>query len=120
MFEGGILQPWVTALVHHDDLAEVTRAVPVGQLPVESGGHGFAAGADDEDELLEVIRGDVGGGAGDEVQWVGLRGDYPQDDGWGRGGKNPIRSPRPLAPVRRPQMRSDPHGPPSASPLGAG
>ena len=28
---------------------------PVVQIPVESGGHGFAAGADHEDELLERI-----------------------------------------------------------------
>ena len=37
------------------------------QIPVESGGHGFAAGADDEDESLEFIGRDLGGGAGDQI-----------------------------------------------------
>ena len=36
-------------------------------MPAESGGHGFAAGTDDEDELIKVIRGDVGRGSGDEA-----------------------------------------------------
>jgi hypothetical protein len=38
-FEGGILQPLVVALVHHDDLAEVTGVAAVVQIPVESGSH---------------------------------------------------------------------------------
>lgn len=63
-FEGGILRPLVVALVHRDDLAEVPGAAPVVQIPIKSGGHGFAAGADHEDELLKVIRRDIGGGAG--------------------------------------------------------
>ena len=38
-FENGILQPLVVPLVHHDDLADVTGAATVVQIPVESGSH---------------------------------------------------------------------------------
>ena len=55
LFEDGMLKPWVVALVHHDDMAEVTGAATVVQFPVESGGHRFAAGAYHEDEMLEKM-----------------------------------------------------------------